>query len=582
MQTGQLRRILLPILAAVVVTAIYAAASWSNPFVYDDHEVIENQFPIRGLNDLGRIFREPHYLNFPYYRPLTRTTFAVQMSIWGANPRAYHLFNAILAGAVMLAVYALLRRPAMRIAPAAALIAATWFAMHPAMSECVYPAASGRESLLPALFILLATWAYLGESIGAFWGAMGLFVIALLSKEQAVVLPGIFFLADVLGLSRRSGRLRAWAGRYAVLAAIVGIYFFVRHLVFGHSTLHWTIAKHPLEPLRSMLYGVQTAVTPFMTLHYEPPWDGWFDWKLAAVACAVMLVIFGWAAFGGKAAACAAVFWLGWFVLLQLPTAHLLEQEAGYSERYVALAILALPAVAAMVLSTAPARLRWPAAALGVTWVVLLAGVSFLRGTFYSSELSFCKQWSNTDPDAAGPHDGLGLIAQQRHQDQTALEEYKKALAIKPDDATARNNLANLYADAGDFAEASEQYEWLLANNSAGADPAATMTNYAQLLGQEAFDRHDAAMRDKAHALLEHAIMLRPDYAQAHCILGEWNVAFGSRAAAIRQFKIALDLRPDWPQVRNKLQKLEASGEATAPSKPNRRDMGELNKTEQN
>ena len=82
------------------------------------------------------------------------------------------------------------------------------------------------------------------------------------------------------------------------------------------------------------------------------------------------------------------------------------------------------------------------------------------------------------------------------------------------------------------------------------------MTNYAQLLGQEAFEHHDAAMRDRAHHLLEQAIGLRPDYAQSHYILGVWNMVFGSRKAAIRQFKIALNLRPDWVEVREQLESL--------------------------
>ena len=567
MQTGRLRRIL-PLLTAALISALYAAAAWSNQFIYDDHEVIEKQFPIRHLNDFVRIFREPHYLNFPYYRPLTRTTFALQMNLWGQNPRAYHLFNAILAGAVMLSAYALLRRPAFRLSWPAALIAAAWFAVHPAFSECVYPAASGRETLLPALFILLATWAYLGQRRASFWLAMAMFVAALLCKEQAVVLPGIFFLADLLGLAERRRNLIAYVGRYLLVGVILAIYFLVRHSVFGQSNLHLMIAQHPLEPLKSLLYGVQTGVTPFMALRYEPPFDVWFDGPLCILSGALVILTIAGAAFSAKAVRAAAIFWLGWFVLLQLPTAHILQQEAAYSERYAALAILAFPAVAAAVLidRVAQRRFRQAATIFALVWTLLLARISFLRGEYYASDVSFCKQWQNTNPAAAGPHDGFGRIAQERRQWPTAIAEYEKALAIEPDDATARNNLANLLTDTGDFAGASQQYEWLLTHNSSGADPVATMTNYAQLLGQEAFDRKDPALRDRAHQLLEQAVTLRPDYAQAHYILGEWNIAFGSRIAAIRQFKIALNLRPDWPEVRQKLQQLEASGSGQTPS----------------
>ena len=78
-------------------------------------------------------------------------------------------------------------------------------------------------------------------------------------------------------------------------------------------------------------------------------------------------------------------------------------------------------------------------------------------------------------------------------------------------------------------------------------------------------------MRDRAHQLLEQAIEMRPDYAQAHYILGLWNIQFGSRTAAIRQLKIALNLRPDWPDVEEKLRKLQTSPpttEASIPSTP--------------
>ncbi len=566
MQTGRPRRIL-PLLTAALITSLYATASWSNQFIYDDHEVIEKQFPIRHLNDLFRIFREPHYLNFPYYRPLTRTTFALQMNLWGQNPGPYHLFNAILAGAVMLAVYALLRRSMFNLNWLAALIASTWFAVHPAISECVYPAASGRETLLPALFILLATWAYLGKSCRSFWLAIVMDIAALLCKEQAVVLPAIFLLADLLGLSQRRRAATAYISRYLLLGLILALYFLARHFVFGQSNLHVTIAQHPLEPLQSLLYGLQAGIAPFMALRYEPPFKVWFDAPLCILTGAVVILIALGTTLSQKAVRLSAIFWLGWFILLQLPTAHILQQEAGYSERYAALAILALPALAAAVLidRIAQQRIRRAATIFAVVWTILLATVSFLRGEYYANDVSFCTQWLNTNPIAAGPHDGFARIAQERHQWPTAIAEYQKALAIQPNDATARNNLANLLTDTGDYVGATQQYEWLLTNNSSGSDPVATMTNYAQLLGQEAYDRKDPKLRDRAHELLEQAITIRPDYAQSHYILGEWNVAFGSRQAAIRQFKIALNLRPDWPEVQQKLTNLQATSQNSTP-----------------
>jgi hypothetical protein len=551
-------------LAAALVAGLYAAGSWSNQFVYDDHEVIENQYPIRHLNDLGRIFAEPHYLNFPYYRPITRATFAVQRTFSGLDPRAYHLFNALLAGAVVLAAYALLRRPAFALTPLTAMVAATWFGIHPAISECVYPSASGRETLLPVLFIILAVWAYLGSGWRSFALSMVLFSFALLSKEQAAVLPAIFLLADLLRLTQTQRNLRSWVTKYVLIVAIFAIYFLLRHLIFRGSTLSFTLHEHPLEPLISILYGVQTAISPFMALHYEPPFDSWFDARLVAVSGAVVVVLIGAVVYRRNVIGRAAIFWLGWFTLLQLPTAHIVDQEAAYSERYVALAILALPAVVMMILTTAPrSRLRTAGATAVGIWMLVAGCVSYFRGAYYTDDASFSLQWGNTNPNAAGAHDGLGLVALKQKEFATAIDEYQKALAIQPNDATAHNNLANLLADAGDFSGASQHYEWLLNHPSAGADRVATMTNYAQLLGQEAVARDDPLMRDKAHGFLNAAVEMKPDYAQAHGVLGEWHEAFGSREMAIRQYKIALNLRPDWREVRKKLESLQ--GTSTQP-----------------
>jgi protein O-GlcNAc transferase len=199
------------------------------------------------------------------------------------------------------------------------------------------------------------------------------------------------------------------------------------------------------------------------------------------------------------------------------------------------------------------------ACAFAILWISILAMISYYRAAYYSTEFAFSNQWQLTSPLTAGPFDGLGRIAQEQHQPRLAIDAYQKALALEPNDATARNNLANLLADIGDFPGASQQYEWLLHNPTTGADPVATLTNYAQLLGQEAFTRHDPTLRDRAHQMLEQAITLRPDYAQAHYILGLWNTAFGPKQAAIRQLKIALNLKPDWKEVEEKLQTLEQS-----------------------
>jgi protein O-mannosyl-transferase len=546
-------------LCALAACALYLSASWNNAFVYDDHEVIQDQFPLHDLKDIAEIFAEPHYLNFPYYRPITRLTFAIQKNLSGDSPRPYHLFNAILAGAIVLAAYLLLRRPCFLLGPWPALLAATWFGLHPAISECVYPAASGRETLLPALFILLTMWAYLREGCAWSIATILFFAVSLFCKEQAAVLPLLFVISDVLKLSPAKPSQRVV--QYVLIVLIAAIYLIIRHHVLTGHPLHGTLLEHPFEPLKSLLYGIQTAVAPFMALHYEPAFDDWFNPALLAVSLLAFAAVWTLAFWNSTPdMKRAALFWSAWFILLQLPTAHLIRQDADYSERYVALSILAFPALLAAVWQQRLAgRLRLGVASGALAWTALLAVVSFLRGSFYFSDLTFSRQWAATSPEATGPYKGLGLVAQQQHQWPTAIQAYEHVLKLDPSDATAHNNLANLLADEGDNAGAAQHYEWLLTHDTPGADRAAILTNYAQLLGAEAAQTHDPHPRDRALQMLEEAIALRPGYAQAHYILGVWDQAFSTQEAAIEQFRIALRLKPEFTEVQKRLENLEAA-----------------------
>ncbi|MGA2582189.1 MAG: tetratricopeptide repeat protein [Tepidisphaeraceae bacterium] len=541
------------ILAAMSVTVLYAAASWNNQFVYDDHEVIENQYPIHSVADAIQIFREPHYLNFPYYRPITRLTLALQKTIWGDSPRPFHLFNAMLAGALLLSTVALLRRPCFAITPSAALITAIWFALHPAVSECVYPAASGRETLLPALFIVLSIWAYLRPDwIGYSWAIL-LFAVALLCKEQAAVIPGLFFLADILGLA---GRKKWWLG-YAPILAIIAGYFFARHLIFHGSSLHLNIQSDPAGPAWAMLYGLQTAVTPFWRLHYEPTRQVWFDPALSGVAFIVLGILIVLIGKCSRPVKLASLFWLGWFILLQLPTAHIFLQEAPFSERYAAMAILGFGATVAAV---AGDRLQRPISRkIAAAAALIVAGIfgwfSFLRGSYYIDDTSFCIGWVESDANSPGAHRGLGYIAQEQHDYPTAIREYQETLLLDPNDRSARNNVANLLAAQGRWIEARQQFDFLLREDPSDAE---VMVNDAKMLEQEAFQRRDASLLNQARNLLDRAIQLRQRYAPAHYALGLWYQSVGARNLAIEEFRTCLQLRPDWPDAQTHLQQVLA------------------------
>ena len=80
------------------------------------------------------------------------------------------------------------------------------------------------------------------------------------------------------------------------------------------------------EPLLSLLYGLQTAVTPFMTLFYEPTLNVWFNRWMCAAALLAMAVLIAMVVSGDRPVRGAGLFWLGWFIhATLLPFARIAE-----------------------------------------------------------------------------------------------------------------------------------------------------------------------------------------------------------------------------------------------------------------
>ncbi len=379
----------------LVVVAVYVP-SMRNGFVYDDHEVILAQAAPHSLADLGRIFSEPHVKGWSYYRPVTRATLLYQKTLHGDVPAPFHLVNGVLMGVAGLLAYSLLRLPAFGVRPLVALFAAAAFAVHPVASSCVHPIASGRETVLPAVLILAALYAFLRG--GAVWHglAMVFLAAALFSKEQAVIAPALFLFADLLGLSTNPpGRdIRQWFGRYLLIALVMLLYLLIRWSLFGGTEYDLSEFAARGGPLWSFGYAMQSIVMPFWSLRYEPVLKVWVEYPRLIFSVVLILAITVAGVRHSWSSRRLVLFWLSWFLVTLLPTANLLHQEARFAERYGFLAMLAILGMAAGMFSVAwdSGRARPWLGIAGVVlaaWVLMCAGVSVHRAGYYRSDAVF-------------------------------------------------------------------------------------------------------------------------------------------------------------------------------------------------
>jgi tetratricopeptide (TPR) repeat protein len=525
----------LPLLALVAVVVAVYLPSARNEFVYDDFEVIVNQAAPRTFADTARIFAEPHIFNLPYYRPIVRASLLLQKSAFGERPAPLRIANVGIMAAIAALALLLLRLPVFGLRPAAAWLAALGFALHPIASSCVYPIASGRETALPALFMLGCVYGYLrGGRLGR-GSAYVAFGLSLLCKEQAVVLPAILLGADALRITPDGRRpvladLRYWLVRAAPLLAIGVGYLLLRFALFGGSELR---AGSWLGPLSSLAYAVQTLVAPQPQLVYEPAFSVWWaPWRLAFCAAVFAGIAFGFGRGGGTAKQLG--FWSGWFVFIQLPTSNLLFQEAQFAERYAFLAALGPLAVGAGALSGLQGRAWRLGFSAAVVLIATWGGISLHRAEYFLDNQRFYEQWVSAAPDALSPRVNLGQLWLGRGEFSKAREQMEVAVRLGPNVPDAWSGLGQAQAAAGESEAALASYRRALA-----IDPQHGRSLY--LLGVQAAAR---GRFDRAISHYRASLVQRPNEVNTHHNLGVALKREGEIDAAIAAWQRALELRP--------------------------------------
>ena len=218
-----------------------------HPFVHDDVVFIQKNPYINDLNFKHLFIQttvpdETFPLVNQYYRPLLELVNRGLSRIVGLNPHGFHFFNILLHIANGFLVYNLIRFITDN-KNGLSLAIATLFLLHPVQNEAV-ACISGISNLIFALLCFISFYAYLISTHGEkekgkpfLYGiSLIVFFLALLAKEQSVVLP---FLILVYEICFRNGSFqemvkkywRAVAGFFIVLAG----YFLLRKILFGFA-----------------------------------------------------------------------------------------------------------------------------------------------------------------------------------------------------------------------------------------------------------------------------------------------------------------------------------------------------------
>jgi hypothetical protein len=191
-------KMLFLLLAILLLTIAVYSNSINNGFVkWDDSDNVYDNVAIRAINstNIKTYFTKPL---LSMYTPLVYISYAIDYKIGKVDPRIYHLTNLLLHLLNIALLFFIVRQFTQRVE--IAVIVSLLFAIHPLNTGAVAPA-STRSTLLYSLFYLAAFYCYilyLKKNYNAKYLILScvLFIMSLLSKSAAVVLPLLFCLDD--------------------------------------------------------------------------------------------------------------------------------------------------------------------------------------------------------------------------------------------------------------------------------------------------------------------------------------------------------------------------------------------------
>lgn len=547
-----------PLLLLAGLTVLSYGNSLHGRFVFDDQEVIFQPAVInaRSLSGIVSITTG--------WRQLLFATYAFNNYWSGFDPFSYHVVNLLLHVVNVLLVYGiilvLLRRHRLERAPEAALAGALIFGVHPLLSSAVSYVA-GRSSVLCATFYFLAVLLFLkGLETNqrrprvvyfVFMGLAGF--LAWQAKQEAITLP--LLLASILFLQTEKTNWR-WIGGLAAIPLAFAI--LIREQLaglFGAISSNQELISAGFEPLLAFPVYFRTYLVALVGYYFPR-----FAVPLGLSADPHILPVEHWYSleFLFAVPVLAGLVWL---------TLHFRKTEPLFSLGMAAMLVSPLTAYAVVPLPDVVLEHRAYIPALGmallaawlfqlltrsylkVRWIVLAAAAATLmsmtatRNNVWATNIALWEDAVAKGPAKPRSHFNLAQAYQDAGRWPDAIQQYLRALELKPDIYAAYSNMSAILLDQGQFDKARDM---LLKVTSLSPRFTEGYINLGVMYVR-------LKQPDKALEALNKALEISPDNFGAIFNKAEALSMKGELQAALEGYKRTVQLRPDIPRFRMSL-----------------------------
>ena len=457
-------------LCATVVAYLPAL---SGGLLWDDNMHV-TRADLRSLHGLWRIWFDLGATQ--QYYPLLHSAFWLEHRIWGDAVLGYHLTNVALHAASACLVVMIVRRLALP----GAWLAGFIFALHPVCVEAV-AWISEQKSTLSGVFYLAAALTYLHfdrtRRKSQYFVALGLFVLALMSKTVTATLPAAMLVVfwwqrgrlewrrDVLPLApwfavgAAAGLFTAWVESTPRLIGAQG------------SQYALTLSQRLLLAGRVPWFYAWKVIWPANLMFIYPHWkidSGELRQYLFPLGMAALAVALGLLARKNRGPMAGFLFFAGTLFPV-LGFLNVYPFRYSYvADHFQYLAILGIIVPAASGLTVLAERIspgKIAAIAVPALLLTTLGVATRQQSGMYRDYETLFRETLARNPGSSFLHSNLGVILMSTGREREAAAQFEAAVRLTPDDPDYHVNLGLALAQMpGRLADAIAQYRDSLAD----------------------------------------------------------------------------------------------------------------------
>ena len=483
-----------------------------NGLFWDDDEFIIKNAYIRSFRYLPQWFSQPLTagagVNSNYYRPLLQLSFTIDYKLWGLWPTGYHFENILwhTTAAIILFIFLteLLRNFKFKIsnfklAKMIAFATSLLWLVHPVHVEAVAYANSRGDSMA-TVFILLSLILWMKNKIK---GSSIAFILALLSKEFAIVTPGLILLIESLrgasatwqSILNRFPRPDQIGTRnddktkpFLIVLSIAIVYILLRLTTLNfQNTLNFygvNLAKvDQQQPFAR--YATSLPIRLMTFLKVLPIYAGILIWPndlhmertvdiptslsdptvLSTFGLLVLIGLLGyWLLVIRKQRL--PLFAAGWFFISILPVSGIIPISQILAEHFLYLPSIGFFLIVSWLITTIIFKIikaeRWQRVSLFFVFCSLFFPLLFktiLQNRVWRDPITFYEYTLSHAQPTARVYNNLAMAYADAKNHNQAIENYQKSISLGDIYPNPHYNLGNTFIETGETEMAEEEYK---------------------------------------------------------------------------------------------------------------------------